>query len=293
MPNKMDRFAEIFRHGAEAALWDTSSGSDHSPENSAADLFDLVKSFMERDDVEINEGEEEDGSTEESDGGFSCDSDAGVIKLKNLFGSRDNKSDEIRIEAEQALKKLVGGRSFQGIKRKLMAHLRRKGFDAGLCKSKGEKLQSFPAGDHEYIDVNFGGNRYIVEIFLAREFEIARPTRKYTSLLNTFPEIFVGNLEELKQVVKLMCSAMKQSMNIRNMHVPPWRRKGYMQEKWFGSYKRTTNHKGSGSAEAETSPGMSSACFKTSHCRGDFGRNRGIMVGNLTAAFGAADGLLL
>lgn len=126
----MDRFAEIFRHGAEAAVWDTSSGSDHSPENSAADLFDLVKSFMERDDVEINEGEEEDGGKEESDS-FSCDSDAGVIKLKNLFGSRDNKSDEIRIEAEQALKKLVGGRSFQGIKRKLMAHLRRKGFDAG------------------------------------------------------------------------------------------------------------------------------------------------------------------
>lgn len=163
----------------------------------------------------------------------------------------------------------------------------------GLCKSKVEKLRSFPAGDHEYIDVNFGGNRYIIEIFLAREFEIARPTSKYTSLLNKFPEIFLGNLEELKQVVKLMCSAMKESMKMKNMHVPPWRRNGYMQAKWFGSYKRTTNHKVSGSEQAETLlPEMSSSCFKANHCRGDFGRNAGLKVGNLTAEFGG-NGLLL
>lgn len=156
-----------------------------------------------------------------------------------------------------------------------------------------ENLRSFPAGDHEYIDVNFGGSRYIVEIFLAREFEIARPTSKYRSLLNIFPEIFVGNLEELKGVVKLMCSAMKESMKKRNMHVPPWRRNGYMQAKWFGSYKRTTNHKVSGSAEADTSPTeMSSPCFKAYHCRGDLGRNASIRVGNLTAVFGSNELLL-
>ena len=163
----------------------------------------------------------------------------------------------------------------------------------GLCKSKMEKPRAFPAGDHEYIDVNFGGNRYIVEIFLAREFEIARPTSKYVSLLNTFPEIFVGTLDELKHVVKLMCSAMKESMKKMNMHVPPWRRNGYMQAKWFGSYKRTTNHKVSGSSEAETSPAeISLPCFKSYHCRGDFGRNAGIRVGNLTAVFGGNELLM-
>ncbi|XP_038881327.1 uncharacterized protein LOC120072874 [Benincasa hispida] len=285
----MDRLAAVFRRGADTALWD--SGSDHSSENSTADLFDLVKSFIEKGDIKIKEGEKEDSYTEESDG-FSFDSDAEAIKLRNLFGSLDDKNGEIRIEAEQALKP-VGGRSFPGIKRQLMAHLRRKGFDAGLCKSKMEKLRSFPAGDHEYIDVNFGGNRYIVEIFLAREFEIARPTSKYISLLNIFPEIFVGNLEELKQVVKLMCSAMKESMKKRNMHVPPWRRNGYMQAKWFGSYKRTTNQKVSGSAEEETSPPeISLPCFKAYHCRGDFDQNAGIRVGNLTAVFGGNELLL-
>lgn len=143
-----------------------------------------------------------------------------------------------------------------------------------------EKLQSFPAGDHEYIDVNLGGNRYIVEIFLAREFEIARPTSKYTSLLNKIPEIFVGNLEEMKEMVKLMCCAMKESMKMRNMHVPPWRRFRYMQAKWFGSYKRTTNHKVLGSEETKTSPEMS--LNGSRHCK----------VGNLSAVFGG-NGVLL
>lgn len=74
---------------------------------------------------------EEDGSsTEESDGCCSS-TDAALIKLHNLM--MENKNDEIKIEVEQALKNLlIGGISFQGgIKRKLMAHLRRKGFDAG------------------------------------------------------------------------------------------------------------------------------------------------------------------
>ncbi|KAE8647647.1 uncharacterized protein LOC101205314 [Cucumis sativus] len=285
----MDRLAALFRHRADSSF--SESGSDHSPEKPTADLFDLVKSFIEKGDLEFKEGEREDCCTEESDG-FSFDSDAGVVKLRNLFGSVENKNEEIRIETEQALK-LVGGRSLPGINRQLMAHLRREGFDAGLCKSKMEKPRAFPAGDHEYIDVNFGGNRYIVEIFLAREFEIARPTSKYVSLLNTFPEIFVGTLDELKHVVKLMCSAMKESMKKMNMHVPPWRRNGYMQAKWFGSYKRTTNHKVSGSSEAETSPAeISLPCFKSYHCRGDFGRNAGIRVGNLTAVFGGNELLM-
>ena len=88
--------------------------------------------------------------------------------------------------------------------------------------------------------MNIAGNRYIVEVFLAGEFEIARATEDYTSLLEIFPPIFVGKQEELKRIVRIMCRAIKGSMKSVEMHVPPWRRNGYMQEKWFGSYKRTT-----------------------------------------------------
>jgi uncharacterized protein (TIGR01615 family) len=112
---------------------------------------------------------------------------------------------------------------------------------AGLCKSKWEKTGRYPSGNYEYIDVNVSGNRYIIEVLLAREFEIARPSDKYASLLDVLALIFVGKVEDLKQVVRQMCMAMKESMKSMGMHVPPWRRSGYMNSKWFGSYKRTTN----------------------------------------------------
>ena len=35
--------------------------------------------------------------------------------------------------------------------------------------------------------------------------------------------------------------AAKESMKGIDLHLPPWRQREYMEEKWFGSYKRTTN----------------------------------------------------
>lgn len=116
-------------------------------------------------------------------------------------------------------------------------------FDSlGLCKSRwGKTSQRSIPGDYEYVDVNISGNRYVVEVYLAGEFEIARATKDYTSLLEEFPPIFVGKQEELKQIVRIMCRAIKGSMKSLEMHVPPWRRNVYMQAKWFGSFKRSTS----------------------------------------------------
>lgn len=89
--------------------------------------------------------------------------------------------------------------------------------------------------------MNLKGKRYVVEIWLGLEFEIARPTNQYSALLDVFPLIFVGKVDELKQVVRLMCTAIKDSMKRMKLHIPPWRRNVYMQAKWFSAYKRTTN----------------------------------------------------
>lgn len=131
----------------------------------------------------------------------------------------------------------------------------------GLCKSRWEKFGRHPAGEHEYVDVRtVDGNRYIVEVFLAEEFEIARPTDNYAALLRAFPGVFVGKPEELKKIVRLMCNAIKDSMKGKDMQVPPWRRNGYMQAKWFSGYKRTTNY-----APADASNG--SSAYKCSRNR--------------------------
>lgn len=167
----------------------------------------------------------------------------------------------------------------------------------GLCKSKWEKFGQFPAGDYEYVDVKVDETRYIVEVFLVGGFDIARPTSQYASLLKAFPQIYVGKVEELKKIVKVMCTAMRESMKSKDMHIPPWRRNGYMQAKWFGSYKRTTNEvpsKRSLEAQNSLAPkksiGFETLPLKTYHCGGEFGRRNGLRVSHLSAAFDGLNG---
>ncbi|XP_010252609.1 PREDICTED: uncharacterized protein LOC104594140 [Nelumbo nucifera] len=241
IPVRFKRVAAAFDDLARARLCD-SSGSEHSAENSA-DLSDLIDSFMETDD-RVDGEEDEEQAHENEKSGFQSDTETKDI-LQGLLGCDSSDGDEqvkrtIRKEVELACR-VLGTRPSEGFKRQLMCRLRERGLDAGLCKSRWEKIGRFPAGDYEYIDVIFAGTRYIVEAALSGEFTIARPTNRYLSLLEVFPPIFVGEQDELKQVVKLMCAAAKESMKSNEMHVPPWRRSRYMQAKWFGSYKRTTN----------------------------------------------------
>lgn len=106
-----------------------------------------------------------------------------------------------------------------------------------------ERSRQQPTGDYRYVDIVdvSSGVRYIVEVHLAACFEMARPTDQYTSLLSLLPPVFVGRPEELKKVVRLMCGAMKESLKSSELALPPWRRKAYVQSKWFGHYKRTTD----------------------------------------------------
>ncbi|OVA20041.1 Protein of unknown function DUF506 [Macleaya cordata] len=166
---------------------------------------------------------------------------------------------------------------------------------AGLCKTYWDNMTGFPAGDYEYIDVIVEGTRYILEVGLVGEFTIARPTKGYLSLLAEFPQIFVGKPDELKQVVKLMCTAAKDSLRSKDMHVPPWRRNGYMQSKWFGSYERLKNvdqaaaRKASGLRSGKDLEGNEAVAPPPAiyhyYCRVEVAGKVGLRVGKLAQAF--------
>ncbi|CAL1373112.1 unnamed protein product [Linum trigynum] len=229
-----------------------SSGSEHfTPDDSfpAADLSDLVNSFFEGDynrnrtkkrEKDFQESNRDD---EEFDGGRMR---TVIDELEKLLkgddeGGREER-ERIRYLTEQALATGIGDRSSDGFKRRLMTRLRDAGLEAGLCKSRWEKTGTRCGGQHDYIDVKLGdGKRYIVEVFLATEFELARPKLDFSALLRSIPDVFVGRPEELKQVVRLMCGAVRRSMEAAEMRVPPWRRTLFMEAKWFGPYRRTVN----------------------------------------------------
>jgi uncharacterized protein (TIGR01615 family) len=114
------------------------------------------------------------------------------------------------------------------------------GHDASICKSRWEKCPSFPAGEYDCIDVIVDGERVIIDVDFRSEFEIARSTGGYKSILQSLPLIFVGRPDRLQQIVSIVSEAAKQSLKKKGMPLPPWRKVEYMRAKWLSPHTRIT-----------------------------------------------------
>ncbi|XVF32480.1 hypothetical protein REPUB_Repub17cG0086500 [Reevesia pubescens] len=114
------------------------------------------------------------------------------------------------------------------------------GYDASICKSRWEKSPSFSAGEYEYIDVIIEGERLLIDIDFRSEFEIARSTKSYKSMLQTLPFIFVGKADRLQKIIAIVSEAVKQSLKKKGMHIPPWRKAEYVKAKWLSPHNRAT-----------------------------------------------------
>ncbi|KAE7998271.1 hypothetical protein FH972_002831 [Carpinus fangiana] len=134
------------------------------------------------------------------------------------------------------------------LKKWLVMKLKRDGYDASLCQTSWVTSLGCPAGDYEYIDITLqnddenGGDddsmRLILDMDFKSQFELARPTATYKELTDTLPQIFVGTEEKLNKIISLLCSAAKQSLRDRGLHIPPWRTSTYMQSKWLSSCQK-------------------------------------------------------
>ncbi|KAM7265866.1 hypothetical protein ACFE04_003549 [Oxalis oulophora] len=228
-----------------------SSGSDHSvaaaaitDEDDSPCLSELVHGFLEDDGDEINTSSNNTDFDADSDLNDNNRTDSVESVLKTtLFNAIANfNSGRILSHVLSAMERSSSSQSDKSIFiRKVMSFLREIGYNAAICKTKWESSGGLTAGNYEYIDVQSKTSRYIIELDFASQFEIARPTRAYTRLAQSLPRVFVGKNEELKTIVKLMCDEAKRSLKSRDLSLPPWRKNRYMQNKWFGPYRRTVN----------------------------------------------------
>ncbi|CAN1319734.1 hypothetical protein LINPERPRIM_LOCUS31377 [Linum perenne] len=46
---------------------------------------------------------------------------------------------------------------------------------------------------------------------------------------------FVGRVDRLKTLIKILCSAAKACIKEKKIHLAPWRKHKYMQSKWLDS----------------------------------------------------------
>ncbi|CAK9149490.1 unnamed protein product [Ilex paraguariensis] len=132
------------------------------------------------------------------------------------------------------------------IQREIMGRLQNEGYNCAICKSKWKSSPDIPSGEHTFLEVvhesssKSGEVRVVIELNFRAEFEMARASEEYNRLINRLPEVFVGKVEKLRALIKILCSASKKCMEERKMHMAPWRKLKYMEAKWLGTYDRKT-----------------------------------------------------
>lgn len=85
------------------------------------------------------------------------------------------------------------------------------------------------------------GVRVIIELNFRAEFEMAKASEEYNRLVRRLPEVYVGKVERMSNIIKVLCMAGKRCMKENKMHMGPWRKHKYMQAKWLGPCKRNTS----------------------------------------------------
>ena len=104
------------------------------------------------------------------------------------------------------------------------------------------------------MDVIIGGERLIIDIDFRSEFEVARSTKTYKSILQILPQIFVGKSDRLSKIICILSEAAKQSLKKKGMPIPPWRKADYVQAKWLSPPTRRACASASAPTTATPSP---------------------------------------
>ncbi|KAM7525090.1 hypothetical protein LguiA_014992 [Lonicera macranthoides] len=132
----------------------------------------------------------------------------------------------------------VSGGCRSCLMREICGRLQNAGFNSAICKSKWKSSPDIPSGEHTFLDVIDDSNpkkgevRVIIELNFRGEFEMARANEEYNQLVNKLPELFVGKIERLLSLIKILCTAAKKCMKEKKLHMGPWRKHRYMQAKW-------------------------------------------------------------
>ncbi|KAL5555644.1 hypothetical protein UlMin_037880 [Ulmus minor] len=166
---------------------------------------------------------------------------AKYFTLQDIIGYRSKVEGEVLERVLKHIKNKREAAKFTCLRNYLVMKLKLDGYDASLCHTSWVTSFGCPAGNYEFLDIIIqdkdGNNptRLIVDIDFRSQFELARPTPAYKQLTDALPNIFIGTEDKLIQIISLLCSAAKQSLRDRGLHVPPWRTTSYMQSKWLAS----------------------------------------------------------
>ncbi|MFS8015236.1 hypothetical protein Hanom_Chr15g01353961 [Helianthus anomalus] len=177
---------------------------------------------------------------------------ATLFRTTSLESKIRTRTKEVLAELDMAdnvcsCSRLVSGGCRTCRMREICRQLQNSGHNSAICKSKWKSSSDLPSGEHTYIDVIDNSNRkkgearVIIELEFRGQFEMKKGSEEYNGLVSKLPEVFIGKVERLLAVIKIVSNAAKRCMKEKKMHLGPWRKQRYMEAKWLRVVERTTS----------------------------------------------------
>ncbi|KAL5057640.1 hypothetical protein RYX36_029244 [Vicia faba] len=222
-----------------------STGTVCSDGNDSISLSALVHGFLEE---HTNNNDNSVANEFKTDRLDSIDDSSMLKRLNDVFS---NNVDHYRITLLEHVSEAIEffaylkERNVYNFRQSVAAFLREKGHEAAVCVTTWNAYDgAITAGRYEFIDVvqtGFIMRRYFVDLEFRAQFEIARPTRRFSEVLSSVPGVFVGGETELRRTVTILCDAAKRCFVSRELSIPPWRKTRFMKNKWFARSRRTVD----------------------------------------------------
>ncbi|CAL1397986.1 unnamed protein product [Linum trigynum] len=256
-----------FLDGGNYSNYETSSSSESSD-----------RGIDDEEAMDLGEEEEEEGARNEEEVRRFWENQhqlvqATLCRTSSLETGIRNLTKEAVKEIEMAGTICACGRVMVGgcrscLMAEIAGRLRNAGYNSGICRTKWRSSPDIPSGEHTFLDVidnsKRGEVRVVIELNFRAEFEMAKASDEYSRLVRRLPEVFVGKIERLTSVIKILCMAAKKCMSEKKMHMGPWRKHRYMQAKWLGTCR-----------ERKTpSPSLSGSDLATAAAAGYLGRRK-------------------
>ncbi|KAK4361123.1 hypothetical protein RND71_020075 [Anisodus tanguticus] len=222
-------------------------GQSSSPESVNDDVY--VKNRDQHEDEELNENKENVESNQFWETQHQllqavlCRTTPLESQIRSI--TKETVKEIKQSENSCSCRKMINDGCRNCLMKEVCSRLQNAGFNSAICKSKWRSSPDIPSGEHTFIDVvdnsslKKGEMRVIIELNFRGEFEIAKASEEYNRLVKCLPEVFVGKIERLLSLIKIMCNAAKKCMKEKKLHMAPWRKQRYMQAKWLKTVERT------------------------------------------------------
>eukprot|EP01025_Chloroclados_australasicus_P032440 TRINITY_DN328_c1_g2_i19.p2 TRINITY_DN328_c1_g2~~TRINITY_DN328_c1_g2_i19.p2 ORF type:complete len:295 (-),score=47.49 TRINITY_DN328_c1_g2_i19:172-954(-) len=162
-----------------------------------------------------------------------------IILIKNLISCTDVLEQKVRSDTAEIIKDMNDGNQMMRMNKDDLTNigmgLKEYGHDVRMRTAEGGGAEYLRQLHYQFLYVVNKTVRkaYIIDPNFKSNFYISCASPQYKQILQSVPEVFVGQASQLKGLIRLLCTQVEKCFEDEGIYTPPWRKESAMLSKWF------------------------------------------------------------